>query len=458
MCGITGRISRSATAVSIEAAVAQLKHRGPEEQGHWSCHACGAVIEFGHARLRIIDLTPGGHQPLTRGNSTVVFNGEIYNFLELRRVLEEDGSLFQSSSDTEVIPLAYARWGLDSISRLEGMFAFALWDGSNQELILARDRLGKKPLFYFFDGQTFVFGSEIKAVLAVLPTTPEIDPEALDDYLTYLYIPYPKTIFRGIRQLPPATWMRVRVTTDGLKSETRLYWNSLDAVAPASRSASDLAANLRELIGHAVQSRLISDVPLGVLLSGGMDSSTITGMMACSSAKPVHSFSVGFPAFAAYDEIPFAKTVAQEFGCLHEILEADAACARNLAKIVWHFDQPFGNPTAVLTYILSALTKKFVTVAVTGDGGDELFGGYPRYTGAYLSKATRSLPGFFRKRVLPWLGATISDDISGHHQLRRLREFLEESGLPLIEMYLRWIEYFSQRKRTNCSLEIYAFT
>ena len=453
MCGIAGSISRIGVVASIEAAVAQLTHRGPEEQGLWRSCACGAAIELGHARLRIIDLTPGGHQPLTRGNTTVVFNGEIYNFLELRRVLEEDGCLFSSNSDTEVIPLAYARWGLDSIPRLHGMFAFALWDGDKHELILARDRLGKKPLFYFFDGQSLVFGSEIKAVLAVLPRTPEIDPEALNDYLTYLYIPYPKTIFRGIMQLPPATWMRVSVRPDGLKSETHQYWSPLDAVAPASHSACDLASNLQELVGDAVQSRLIADVPLGVLLSGGMDSSTITAMMARTSTKPVHSFSVGFPAFAAYDEIPFAKTVAQEFGCSHEILEAEASCSRHLARIVWHFDQPFGNPTAVLTYILSELTKRSVTVALTGDGGDELFGGYPRYIGAYLSSVPRSLPSFFRKRILPWLGGTISDDVSGHHQLRRLREFLENSGLPLIEMYIRWSEYFSQEGKAELLTE-----
>jgi asparagine synthase (glutamine-hydrolysing) len=184
-----------------------------------------------------------------------------------------------------------------------------------------------------------------------------------------------------------------------------------------------------------------------------MDSSTITAMMARTSTEPVHSFSIGFPDFSAYDEIAFARTVAQTFGCSHEILEAEASCSRHLARIVWHFDQPFGNPTAVLTYILSGLTKRSVTVALTGDGGDELFGGYPRYLGAYLSSVTRSLPSFFRKRVLPWFGGTISDDASGHHQLRRLREFLEQSGLPLIEMYLRWIEYFSQEGKAELLTE-----
>jgi asparagine synthase (glutamine-hydrolysing) len=219
-------------------------------------------------------------------------------------------------------------------------------------------------------------------------------------------------------------------------------------VRPEAKSAGELAGQLQGLVADSVRSRLISDVPLGVLLSGGLDSSSITAMTARASTEPIRSFSVGFSEFAAYDEIPFAETVARMFGSRHEILRAEPSCARHLAKVVQHFDQPFGNPTAVLTYILSEFTKRFVTVAVTGDGGDELFGGYPRYIGAYLSGVPRSLPGFLRRRILPWLGGAISDDVSGRHQLRRLREFLEQSGLPLIEMYIRWIECFSNAEKS----------
>jgi asparagine synthase (glutamine-hydrolysing) len=383
---------------------------------------------------------------MTRGSNTVVFNGEIYNFLELRRVLEEDGFAFSSNCDTEAILMAYARWGADCIQRLHGSFAFALWDGEKKELLLARDRLGKKPLYFRYDGQSFAFGSEIKAILATLGGTPEIDYEALNDYLTYLYIPYPKTMFKGIRQLPPGSWMRIRVRESGLDMQTGKYWDPMEARSQPM-SYRDRCSHLQDLVAESVRSRLVSDVPLGVLLSGGMDSSTITAMMARASTEPVRSFSIGFPQNKTYDEIPFARNVANRFGCSHEVLQAEAGCSGHLAKVIWHFDQPFGNPTAVLTYILSALTKKSVTVALAGDGGDELFGGYPRYLGAYMSNVPRAMPGFIRNRLFPWLGNAISDDSNGRHQFRRLREFLEDAGMPLIEMYLRWIGYFSPEEK-----------
>jgi asparagine synthase (glutamine-hydrolysing) len=397
-----------------------------------------------HHRLSVVDLSPGGRQPMVRDGLSIVFNGEIYNFLELRRVLEEEGFRFSSNSDTEVILAAYERWGSDCLGHLHGMFAFALWDRNHNELLLARDRLGKKPLFYYTDGRSFLFGSEIKAVLAGLDHTPELDPQALDEYLTYFYAPYPKTIFRGILQLPPGNWMKVKLAGGGIATQSGSFWDPLaSSESPEKMSFRDVRSRLQDLVAEAVRCRLVSDVPLGVLLSGGMDSSTITAMMARSSTEPVRSFSIGFPQNSTYDEIPFAEMIARQFGCRHEVLQAEPSCANHLAKIVWHFDQPFGNPTAVLTYILSALTKQSVTVALAGDGGDELFGGYPRYVGAYMSNLPRALPGFVRNRVFPWIGRAMSDDSSGRHQLRRLREFLEGSGMPLIEMYLRWIGYFS---------------
>ncbi len=392
------------------------------------------------------------------GRYTLVFNGEIYNFLELRHTLEEDGTEFRSQCDTEVILAAYARWGVAGVARLNGMFAFALWDSYKNDLLLARDRLGKKPLFYFYDGQTLIFASEIKAILRALDRTPDIDWDALSDYLSYLYIPFPRTIFRSIRQVPPATWMQVRVQAEGLAIEERQYWSPLNgSVVPRSRV--ETAEYVGERVAEAVRCRMIADVPLGVLLSGGMDSSTITAIMAQSSSKPVRSFSVGFSRCAAYDEIPFAQRVARRFGCEHEVLEGDSDCSPHLTSIVRHFDQPFGNPTAVLTYILSALMKKHVTVALAGDGGDELFGGYPRYTGAYLSSIPRSLPDFLRNRLLPSIGNSMSDDTDGRHQSRRFREFLAGCGMPLIEMYLRWIGYFSpEEKLALCTPELTART
>lgn len=423
-----------------------IAHRGPEEDGCHRAFAGGMEVLLVHRRLKIIDLSLRASQPMQGdgGALSVVFNGEIYNFLELRRILEDTGAAFKSSSDTEVILAAYAYWGVDCISHLHGMFAFALWDSKRREIILARDRIGKKPLFYWSDGCTFIFGSEIKAILTALDRVPEVDPEAIDDYLTYLYIPYPRTIFRGIRQLPPATWMRVKLGEDPLRMETHTFWDPMNTGSHhIGSSLPVLESEMQDLIAESVRCRLIADVPLGVLLSGGIDSSSITAMMAHSSTQPVKSFSIGFPQSRTYNEIPWAKRVSEHFETDHTVLEAEHSCYRHLARIIWHFDQPFGNPTAVLAYILAALTKRSVTVALAGDGGDELFGGYPRYIGAYLSGLPRALPGFMRNGLLPWMANQMHDDTTGRHQFRRLREFCHDGGRPLIEMYLQWIGYFS---------------
>lgn len=374
--------------------------------------------------------------------TAIVFNGEIYNFLELRRELERSGYSFRSNSDTEVILHAYACWGPQCIGRLHGMFAFALWDGLTRELLLVRDRLGKKPLYVYNRGGRFAFGSEIKAILASLAGKPDIAYEALDDYLTYLYIPYPRTIFAGIRQLPPASYMRVRFGA-GIRTETETYWSPSWTGRPAATSVPEI----RELLAESVRSRLLSDVPLGVLLSGGLDSSSITALMSQGTAQPVRTFSIGFENNGAFDEIPYARAVAHAFEAEHTVMQAEPTCSRYLAPVIRHFDQPFGNPTAVLTYILAELTKRHVTVALGGDGGDELFGGYPRYAGAHLSGAVRSLPGFIRSGLLPWLSGKIADGSGNQQWFRRGREFLEASGLPTIEMYLRWVGYFTRPDR-----------
>jgi asparagine synthase (glutamine-hydrolysing) len=444
MCGIAGNINGRDAAARV---ARTLAHRGPDDEGIARFTGGVCDITLIHRRLSILDLSPAGHQPMSRGRLRITFNGEIYNFRELRRELEQDGLDFHTSCDTEVILAAYERWGLDCICRLHGMFAFALWDENKNELILARDRLGKKPLFYHCKGRSFSFASEIKAILAMLDKTPAIDQLAVDEYLTYLYIPYPRTIFQGIYQLPPATWMRIRVGENGLVQESAEYWDPLQTPVDQKMSVRDEAVELRELVEGAVTSRLVSDVPLGVLLSGGLDSSMITAVMSRNGGHAVRSFSIGFAGNQTYDEIPFAQRVAKQFGCDHRVLQAEPSCSRHLAKIIWHLDQPFGNPTAILTYILSALTRRSVTVALGGDGGDEVFGGYPRYVGAYASRVPRSFPVWIRNRILPQLGAAMADDLEGHHQFRRLREFLESSGLPLIEMYLQWVGYFSEAEK-----------
>lgn len=444
MCGIAGAIGRDRERATLAKMSRSIAHRGPEAEGFWQADHLGWRVGLVHRRLRIVDLGERSDQPMVRGSNTLVFNGEIYNFRELRTELEKTGHEFTTSSDTEVILSAYRQWGVECVKRLEGMFAFALWDEQHSELFLARDRLGKKPLYFLSRGSRFVFGSEIKAVLAGVNDTPDIDYHALDDYLTYLYIPYPRTLFKGIRQLEPASWVRIRVEHERLETSFGTYWEPMESDGGRRQCIRANQSELQERLDRAVSSRMISDVPLGVLLSGGLDSSTITAIMARSSTEAVRSFSVGFAGHAMYDEIPFAGIVAERFGCHHTVLQADPSSTGSLAKIIWHFDQPFGNPTALLTYQLAALTKQSVTVALGGDGGDELFGGYPRYLGAYASGWVRSLPRFLRNRLLPFLGGCIADDTNGRHQLRRLREFLEHANQPLIEMYLAWIGYFSQ--------------
>lgn len=455
MCGIAGWIGRGQESVSLGKMSRSIAHRGPEAEGFWEAQHSGWRLGLVHRRLRIVDLGQRSDQPMVRGARALAFNGEIYNFRELRTELERGGHRFTTTSDTEVILAAYRQWGAECVERLDGMFAFALWDAERSELLLVRDRLGKKPLYFSSRGCGFVFGSEIKAVLAALPGTPEMDAEALDDYLTYLYIPYPRTLFQGIRQVGPASWVRVRVAREGLHTSEGSYWDPLAGAkgAGVGRSVQENVEELGERLESAVSSRMISDVPLGVLLSGGLDSSSITALMARASRAAVRSFSVGFAGDPSYDEIPFAALAAERFGCEHEVLQAKASSTESLAKIIWHFDQPFGNPTALLAYELASVTKRSVTVALAGDGGDELLGGYPRYVGAYASGWVRSLPQFLRRRALPFLGGCIADDTTGRHQFRRMREFLEHANQPMIEMYLAWIGYFSQDEKRRMYTE-----
>ena len=303
----------------------------------------------------------------------ITFNGEIYNFQELRAELVAAGHQFRSHTDTEVIVHGYEEWGSEVVRRLRGMFAFALWDQRQRRLLLATDHLGKKPLFYSHDGRKFVFASEIKAILkAGVPA--ELDPVALHDYLTYLYFPYPSTAFRHVRKMPPGSAMEISVAHDGeLRKRVWKYWDAAETAGATARlSENDLIDQARDLMEEAVKLRLISDVPLGLFLSGGLDSSAITAFASKNSAEQVKTFTIGFANNKFYDEQPVANLVAKKFRTEHHLLQADEACADYMTKVVRHFDEPFGNPTAILEYIITKLMRKHVTVAISGDGGDEL--------------------------------------------------------------------------------------
>jgi asparagine synthase (glutamine-hydrolysing) len=385
MCGISGFVSASPAASGFEprrrlaAMIRTLRHRGPDDEGIWNDDYCGLA----HARLSIIDLSQAGHQPMPSadGRLWISYNGEVYNFQGLRRELEAKGYVFRSRSDTETILYAYDAWGDESFSRLRGMFALAIWDRAKRQLVLARDRIGKKPLYYATLGDRIVFGSEIKAILSWPEVDRGIDLVAIDQYLGLGYALSPRTAFAAVRKLPPAHYMVVRLSeTGGMHVDAPVrYWR----LPPPGRRKSgtnlaELQVELLERLKEAIKLRLVADVPLGAFLSGGVDSSAIVALMSQAGVGRVKTFSIGF-AHPEYDETSYARRVAQRYGTEHEeaILEPDVAST--IPRLVWHFGEPFADSSMMPTFFLAELTRRKVKVALSGDGGDEDFLGYGRY-------------------------------------------------------------------------------
>ena len=441
MCGIAGVWSgdtlgdRTATARRLEAMVATIGHRGPDDSGVWT----DAHVGLGHARLSVIDLSPAASQPMSDGDGAVhiVFNGEIYNFPALRDELLALGHRFRSHSDTEVIVEGYRRWGDGVLDRLHGMFAFALWDAPRRRLMLARDRIGKKPLYYRHADGMLLFGSEIKAILA-WPGVPRIpDLEAIDQYLTFQYVPAPRTAFDGIRKLPPAHAMTVEA--DGAM-RIRRYWSLPEPAAARPRPAVEIREELVARFDEAVRLRLVSDVPLGAFLSGGIDSASVVAAMARASDRPVRTFTIGFDE-AAYDERRYARLVAERYGTEHheDVVRPDAVAI--LPRLVWHYGEPFADSSAIPTFYLSEITRRSVTVALNGDGGDESFLGYSRYAGARLGAWLDVLPAPLR-RLLGAVGSRLPE-AGAARSLSYLRRFLVELDLGGPQRYGNWIAYFT---------------
>src|SRR5882724_384091 len=376
--------------------IAMLRHRGPDDEGVWTDRRAGLA----HARLSIIDLSPAGHQPMASADETawITYNGEIYNFAEIRRELEAAGYGFRSRSDTEVIVYGWQAWGEKVISRLRGMFALAIWDRRSHRLILARDRIGKKPLYYTSCGDTLLFASEIKALLTWpgLPRAPDLS--AIDRYLTLGYVPSPQTAFAGISRLPPAHYLVVDARPEGGLSEPELvrYWRLPEPrSARRHRTAAELRHELIERLEEAVRLRLVSDVPLGAFLSGGVDSSAVVAMMARAGGGKIKTFSIGFSA-REYDETRYARIVAQRYGTDHEELVVEPDAVSVLPRLAWHFGEPFADPSAIPTYYVSEIARRKVTVALNGDGGDECFLGYKRYKAMHLLSRLDRMPRWSR--------------------------------------------------------------
>ncbi|MFH0772375.1 MAG: asparagine synthase (glutamine-hydrolyzing) [Candidatus Omnitrophota bacterium] len=453
MCGICGiidyRENGKVAAEVISRMRAAMKHRGPDDEGIYvspssfvyrpspeklcaSAPRCCAGL--GHRRLSIIDLSPTGHQPMCNEDNSVwiVFNGEIYNYKELKPQLEEKGHIFKSNSDTEAIIHLYESYGIDCVKHLRGMFAFAIWDENKETLFLARDRVGKKPLLYCHNNGRFCFSSEFLSLIESGLIEKEINPRAIDYYLAYGYIPAPLTIYKNVFKLLPAHTLVFK--KGDLK--TNSYWN-LDFSNKIKISEQDAAAEVLRLLEEAVKIRLYSEVPLGAFLSGGVDSSAIVGLMSRLSGNKVKTFSIGFEE-EDYSELEYARSVAKEFDTDHNEFIVKPKALEILPLLVERYGEPYADSSCIPTYYVSQQTRQFVTVALNGDGGDEAFAGYERYQAMTAAESYRRLPAPLRGAIGA-VSSILPDSTDSKNSLRRLKRFLDNAGLPKTQRYLRWV-------------------
>jgi asparagine synthase (glutamine-hydrolysing) len=417
MCGICG-IARTEGTVDMEligAMAETLRHRGPDDQGVWG--SSDGRIGLGHRRLAIIDLSAAGHQPMqdVSGRLQISFNGEIYNYLELREELARLGHVFRTATDTEVILEAYREWGLDAVKKLNGMFAFALYDLDRRRLFLARDRAGEKPLFYRHARGAFVFGSELKALMRDPSFDRVIDPFALNQYLAFGYIPVDSCIFKGVRKLPQGCTMTYDLDGDAVKVWP--YWTLPPPVNGQPAAEEALLEELERLLLDSVRMRLIADVPVGIMLSGGVDSSLVTAMAARASSKPVRTFNISFPGHGVSDESPFARMVARHFGTDHVELAAEAATVDLLPDLARQYDEPMADSSMVPTYLVSRLIHADAKVALGGDGGDELFGGYFHYEWVRRQDLVRRMIPSPLRRMVSAFGRSLPVGVRGRNYL-----------------------------------------
>jgi asparagine synthase (glutamine-hydrolysing) len=451
VCGIGGKLyfdpARPVEPELLSRMNGVLAHRGPDDAGIY----CEGAVGLAHRRLSIIDLSPAGHQPMANedGSIWIVFNGEIYNFQTLRPDLIRRGHRFRSSTDTEVILHLYEEYGTDCLKFLRGMFAFAIWDGVRRQLFLARDRLGKKPLCYQQDAEAFRFASEVKAILQDPAVGVRPDPTGIAQYLTYGYVPSPGSAFQGVRKLPPAHYL---IWREGQVKVSR-YWR-LRRDQKLERPEAEWCEEILTRLQEAVRLRLISDVPLGAFLSGGIDSSIVVAMMSRLSSGPVKTFSIGFEE-PEYDELRYARQVAERFGTEHHELVVRPDAVAILPKLAWQYDEPFADSSAVPTYYVAQMTRQYVTVALNGDAGDENFGGYDRYVANNLAASFDRLPGARLFRGAIGKGLPLCPRGERRTSLfSRGRRFLEGLVETPERRYARWFCHFTgDRKQNLCTPE-----
>ncbi len=436
MCGIAGfwdeqtRWSADDMRAIVSRMANALRHRGPDDAGQWVEPSVG--IALGHQRLAIVDLSASGHQPMASANqqSWIVFNGEIYNHQELRADLQAMGQSFCGRSDTEVLLSALEAWGVEeTLGRCVGMFAFAWWDATEQRLTLVRDRLGIKPLYYGWSGGAFLFASELKALRAFPDFAAEINRDALALLLQHCYIPTPLSIYQGIYKLPPGCLLTIRSGTQPGQATPRSWWSLRDVVAqgqqrPFAGSLDEAHDELQRRLEESVRLRMLADVPVGAFLSGGIDSSLVVGAMQAASSRPVRTFSIGFDE-PEFNEAPYARRVAEHLGTEHCEQYVSAEDALNVIPLLpTMFDEPFADSSQIPTYLLSKMTREHVTVSLSGDGGDELFGGYPRYP--HMARIWKQI-GWLPRPLRQWTAAILKLAVPSRGQFRRRTLCVEDA-------------------------------
>lgn len=443
MCGIFGCVSLQKAGIDYKKFTNTLFHRGPDDSGFYT----DDYIDMGHRRLSIIDVE-GGHQPILNQNNdmAIIFNGEIYNYQELRRELQEKGYVFTTHGDTETILHAYAEWGENCVLRLNGMFSFAIWNKTSKKLFLARDRLGIKPLFYCYHNDSLYFSSEIKAITADTTIRLQINDTALAGFFTLSYIPAPYTIYKNIHKLLPGhtlTW------SDGRYS-IKKYWD-IHFIPDRSKTEMYYMDGILEHFRKSVKSHMISDVPIGAFLSGGVDSSAVVAFMSKSATSPVNTFCIGFGGTKGgyLDERVYAEMVAKKFSTKHKQLEVTPSLYGILDKIINAFDEPFADDSSIPSYFVSKIAQENVKVVLSGLGGDELFAGYERYLGFRLQSIYNNVPYFIRKNIISKLVDRLPERSDGHYTINHMKRFARGGLLEPDKCYLSYISILSDDIRSR---------
>lgn len=456
MCGICGMLAlkgQRPDPKTLRRMVSVLEHRGPDDAGSEVVGPCG----LGNTRLAIIDISAAGHQPMhvvekgTQGHprpadAWIAYNGEAYNFADVRSVLVAMGHEFHSGSDTETLLRAYIQFGEDNfIKPFRGMFGLAIWDEDRRRLILMRDRLGKKPLYYCVSDGWLVFGSEIKALLEHPAVTRRLNESLIPHYLAYGYAPSPDTLFQGIHSVKPGHMMTIDLGSGEPVITEKCYWSPPHPSGDQDkRSEEDIASELLAHLRWAVRMRLVSDVPLGAFLSGGVDSAAIVALMTRESRKQVKTFSIGFAGEQSFDETRFARQIAARFVTEHHEFIVEPKVVDLVDELVWHHDQPFGDSSAIPTYLVSKMAREFVTVVLTGDGSDELFAGYNRFQAAVMAGYYDHLPQFAHRAIDGAL-AHLPESTEYGGFVRNANRFVRAATRPLSERYLSWVRYVPGR-------------